>query len=104
MTGEAIGGGMMGPDSNEGDAMSSAHPLVDPMRTLLFACAGCLAACAQQPVPVNAVRAQSIVDNPVRTDQDRRMDAARHPVEFLTFTQVAPGMRVMDMASGGGYT
>jgi predicted methyltransferase len=95
------------PDSYEGDTMSSAHPLADPIRALLFACAACLAACAQQPMgpsAINAVQAQSIVDNPVRTDQDRRMDASRHPVEFLTFTQVASGMRVMDMASGGGYT
>jgi predicted methyltransferase len=87
--------------------MSSANSPVHPMRVLLFACALWLGACAQQPVAppaINAVQAQSIVDNGVRTDQDRRMDASRHPVEFLMFTQVAPGMRVMDMASGGGYT
>lgn len=32
------------------------------------------------------------------------MDAARHPAEFLPFTQVQPGMRVLDVAAGGGYT
>ena len=32
------------------------------------------------------------------------MDAARKPAEFLPFTQVAPGMQVLDVATGGGYT
>ena len=32
------------------------------------------------------------------------MDAARHPAEFLPFTQVAPGMRALDVSTGGGYT
>ncbi len=48
--------------------------------------------------------AQSVIDNPIRTDQDRRMDAARHPAEFLPFTQVKPGMQVLDVSAGGGYT
>ena len=32
------------------------------------------------------------------------MDAARHPAELLPFTQAAPGMLVLDVAAGGGYT
>ena len=47
---------------------------------------------------------QAAIANPVRTDQDRRMDAARHPAEFLPFTQVKPGMNVLDVSTGGGYT
>ncbi len=47
---------------------------------------------------------QSVVDSPIRTDQDRRMDAARHPVEFLAFAQVRPGMQVLDVSAGAGYT
>jgi predicted methyltransferase len=32
------------------------------------------------------------------------MDAARHPAEFLPFTQVESGMRVLDVSAGAGYT
>lgn len=49
-------------------------------------------------------RYQAVIASPVRTDQDRRMDASRRPAEFLPFTQVAPGMQVLDIAAGGGYT
>ena len=51
-----------------------------------------------------AERYQKVIASPVRTDQDRRMDAARHPAEFLPFTQARPGMMVLDAAAGGGYT
>ncbi len=42
--------------------------------------------------------------NPIRTDTDRQADAARKPVEFLRFTHVRPGMQVLDVATGRGYT
>ena len=32
------------------------------------------------------------------------MDAVRRPAEFLPFTQVTPGMQVLDVATGAGYT
>ena len=32
------------------------------------------------------------------------MDEERHPAEFLPFTQVKPGMQVLDVSAGGGYT
>jgi predicted methyltransferase len=41
---------------------------------------------------------------PLRTERDRGMDARRHPVELLQFAQVRPGMRVLDVVAGGGYT
>jgi predicted methyltransferase len=47
---------------------------------------------------------QNVIQSPIRTDQDRRMDAARHPAEFLPFTQVKPGMQVLDVSAGAGYT
>ena len=47
---------------------------------------------------------ENVIASPIRTDQDRRMDAARHPAEFLTFTQVRPGMLVLDVSAGAGYT
>jgi predicted methyltransferase len=47
---------------------------------------------------------QAAIASPIRTDQDRRMDAVRLPSEFLPFTQVKPGMSVLDVSTGGGYT
>ena len=32
------------------------------------------------------------------------MDASRNPAEFLPFTGVAPGMMVLDVSAGAGYT
>ena len=32
------------------------------------------------------------------------MDASRHPTEFLAFAQVRPGMQVLDISAGAGYT
>lgn len=51
-----------------------------------------------------AERYSTVIASPVRTDQDRRLDASRHPAEFLPFTQVKPGMQVLDVSTGGGYT
>lgn len=44
------------------------------------------------------------VNHPIRTSDDKRDDAARNPLEFLQFVQVRPGMRVLDLATGNGYT
>ncbi|MGA7594377.1 MAG: class I SAM-dependent methyltransferase [Gallionella sp.] len=44
------------------------------------------------------------VASPTRTDDDRRADANRKPFEFLQFSGLRPGMRVLDVAAGGGYT
>jgi predicted methyltransferase len=48
--------------------------------------------------------ASSLLTDPVRTERDHRMDASRHPVELLQFAQVKPGMHVLDVATGAGYT
>ena len=53
---------------------------------------------------IAAERIQAVVQSPIRTDQDRGMDASRHPAEFLSFAQARPGMQVLDIAAGGGYT
>ena len=66
-----------------------------------------LGACAMAPVEdqrAAATRYQAVIASPVRTDADRRTDAARHPAEFLAFAQVGPGMQVLDVATGGGNT
>jgi predicted methyltransferase len=39
-----------------------------------------------------------------RSDDDKKLDAGRHPGEMLAFFGLAPGMRVGEIAGGGGYT
>jgi len=45
-----------------------------------------------------------LVAAPDRLDADRAIDGGRHPVETLAFAGARPGMRVADLAAGGGYT
>jgi len=65
--------------------------------------AGCASPTTESPSRA-AERYAAVIASSVRTDQDRRMDATRDPAGFLPFTQVAPGMRVLDVSTGGGYT
>jgi predicted methyltransferase len=51
------------------------------------------------PAPI-----QAIVAAADRTDADKKLDAGRHPGELLAFLGLKPGMRVGELASGGGYT
>ncbi len=41
---------------------------------------------------------------PDRSDADRKADQRRDPVPFLTLAGVRPGMKVLDMGAGGGYS
>ena len=77
--------------------------LVSLVVGLLFALAGCSTMPAEDP-RIASERNQTVIASPIRTDQDRRMDPARHPAEFLPFTQVKPGMQVLDVSAGAGYT
>lgn len=73
----------------------------------LLAAISLLDACTSWPAANDRATAeayQQVIASPIRTDQDRRVDAARHPAEFLPFTQVRPGMHVLDVSAGGGYT
>jgi predicted methyltransferase len=66
-----------------------------------------LAACAMpmsQEATISTEQYRALVASPIRTDRDRTMDERRHPVELLQFAQVRPGMQVLDIAAGGGYT
>jgi predicted methyltransferase len=49
-----------------------------------------------------AIRA--IVDAPDRDPDDKKLDAGRRPGELLAFAGIKPGMKVADLAAGGGYT
>jgi predicted methyltransferase len=52
--------------------------------------------------PEEAIKAA--VNAPDRDDKDKALDKGRHPAEILSFLGIAPGMRVAELASGGGYT
>jgi len=57
---------------------------------------------AEPPAP--PADAQSIANAADRDDEDKKMDAGRHPAELLAFLGLAPGMRVAEIGAGGGYT
>ena len=46
----------------------------------------------------------AIVAAPERSDADRETDKRRDPVKLLAFTGARPGMKVLDMGAGGGYS
>src|SRR4029077_10432453 len=70
---------------------------------LASALAACAIPAAQDAAP-SAEQYRALLADPVRTDRDRKMDETRHPVELLQFAQVRPGMQVLDVATGAGYT
>lgn len=74
---------------------------------LALVLASSLIGCASVPGdqgPMASDDYRKAIDNPLRTEQDRRMDTARHPAEFLAFTQAKPGMQVLDVSAAAGYT
>jgi predicted methyltransferase len=46
----------------------------------------------------------AIVAAPDRSESDRTIDKRRDPVKLLAFTGARPGMKVLDMGAGGGYS
>ena len=49
-------------------------------------------------------RAIAMVAAADRSDVDRKTDVRRRPVELLTFVDVKPGARILDIGAGSGYT
>jgi predicted methyltransferase len=47
---------------------------------------------------------RTAAESPIRTQDDRRSDASRNPVDFLKFAGVMPSMKVMDIAASAGNT
>ena len=78
------------------------------------ACAALVGACtapeatparaASEAAPLSRTQLEAIVAAPDRSDADRRNDVRRKPVDMLAFTGVRPGMTVLDVSAGGGYT
>ncbi|HEY2243574.1 MAG TPA: methyltransferase domain-containing protein [Xanthobacteraceae bacterium] len=70
-----------------------------------IAAAACVAAAAfgraaAQTMPDYA----GLVAAPDRSEADRDADKRRDPTPFLTFAAPRPGMKVLDMGAGGGYS
>jgi predicted methyltransferase len=64
-----------------------------------------LVACASAPpATVTPERAAQIVASPDRTAADRTNDQRRKPEHLLVFMAIKPGMVVLDVSAGGGYT
>ena len=53
----------------------------------------------QVPAAIHAV-----VDASDRDAEDKKLDAGRKPAELLAFAGIKPGMKVAELAAGGGYT
>lgn len=51
-----------------------------------------------------AVDYAAIIAAPDRSEADRKNDIRRKAVQLLAFTGVRPGMKVLDFATGGGYS
>ena len=66
----------------------------------LAACLFASGAAAQDRAPDYA----AIIAAPERTDADRQTDQRRDPLKLLVFTGAQPGMKVLDMGAGGGYS
>jgi predicted methyltransferase len=75
-------------------------------RTVIIAFAAAVAAC----VDLAAALAQgtpdyaALVAAPDRSAADRATDARRDPLKVLAFIGARPGMKVLDMGAGGGYS
>jgi len=69
---------------------------------LFILLAGCAMTDTKAPLPAETYRA--MLASPLRTERDRGMDERRDPVDLLQFADVRPGMRVLDIAAGAGYT
>jgi predicted methyltransferase len=71
---------------------------------LLVACAAPQGADRGAGAALTRAEAETIVAAPDRSDADRNNDLRRKPVDMLAFIGVRPGMTVLDISAGGGYT
>jgi predicted methyltransferase len=70
----------------------------------LAGCAGPGAPPRGEPAPLSRPQAEAIVASPDRSGADRNNDMRRKPVDMLVFVAPRPGIVVVDIVAGGGYT
>jgi predicted methyltransferase len=74
--------------------------LSSAVAVLVVACV----AVAQDSAKGSAPNYAALIAAPDRTDADRQTDQRRDPLQLLVFTAPQPGMKVLDMGAGGGYS
>ena len=70
----------------------------------LLALAGCASNAPTMGGPLSSRAITQIVTAPDRTPADRSNDLRRKPEQMLAFIGVRPGMKALDVSTGGGYT
>ena len=75
-------------------------------KSLLFAIVAALAGCAGLGPHAWYVTPEirAVVASPDRSDADRKTDERRKPEMLLAFAGVKPGMRVLEVGAGAGYS
>ncbi len=63
-----------------------------------------LAGCATQNPPLTQDQITAVLSAPDRNEADKANDGRRKARDLLAFIDARPGMRVLDVGSGGGYT
>ena len=79
-----------------------ANKIATPLVVAALAAAACIGAATAwaQSTPDYA----AIIAAPDRSDADREADKRRDPLPLLKFAGLRPGMKVLDMGAGGGYS
>jgi predicted methyltransferase len=65
---------------------------------------GAVAVTLGSAATVKAQDYSAIIAAPDRSESDRATDKRRDPTKLLAFTGAKPGMKVLDMGAGGGYS
>jgi predicted methyltransferase len=63
-----------------------------------------LSGCATQSPPLTPGQIAAVLSAPDRNEADKANDDRRKAREMLAFIDARPGMRILDMGSGGGYS
>lgn len=87
-------------------SLASSITLPSAALLLLGACTNLGAPVTESPstAVISRERIAEIVASPDRRPADRRNDLRRKPEEMLEFIGLRPGMVVLDLSAGGGYT
>jgi predicted methyltransferase len=74
------------------------------VRNMIIGTAALAVLAAASAAAQGVVDYAAIIAAPDRSDADRKTDERRDPTKLLAFTGVQPGMTVLDMGAGAGYS